>query len=226
MARGFFITGTDTDVGKTTCALGLMAAFKNAGLKVAAMKPVSAGCKQTPQGLRNDDALRLLQEANVDIPYEIVNPYAFELPIAPHIAAEKEGIEMNIDTLVQAYQKIATEVDVVIVEGAGGWLVPFNEKQTMADLAIRLGLPVINVVDIRLGCLNHALLTTQSVKKSSLPLVGWIANHLSKDTYRDAENITALKKRISATCLGNVPYLQNDDPTLVSEYLNISALLG
>lgn len=224
MARGFFITGTDTDVGKTTVALGLMAAFQQKGFTVAAMKPVSAGCVQTENGLRNDDALKLMQQADVDLPYETINPYAFEPAIAPHIAAADVNVEMSIDIIVDAYKVIADKVDVVIVEGAGGWLVPFNETQTMADVAIQLALPIINIAGIRLGCLNHTLLTTQSISLNSLPLAGWIANHISEKTSRDDENIKTLQDRLSSPCLGNVPYLENSNSETVSKFLTITAL--
>lgn len=206
MARGFFITGTDTDVGKTTVALGLMIAFKKVGLSVAAFKPVSAGCIQTKEGLRNDDAVQLMQQASIEIPYDVVNPYAFEPAIAPHIAASDVNVEMNINTIEQAYQKIAAEVDVVIVEGAGGWLVPFNATETMADIPKALSLEVITVVGIRLGCLSHALLTSQSISSSGLNHCGWIANHVSIDAARAADNIYALRARIPAPLLDVVTY--------------------
>lgn len=206
MARGFFITGTDTDIGKTTIALGLMTAFKNLGLSVAAFKPVAAGCIQTEHGLRNEDALLLMQHASVEMPYDVVNPYAFKPAIAPHIAAAEKNIEMNIDRIVQAYQKIAAEVDVVIVEGAGGWLVPLNVTQTMADIAKTLSLGVITVVGIRLGCLNHALLTSQSITSNGLRHCGWIANHLSATSTHDTENINTLRTHIPAPLLDEAPY--------------------
>ena len=209
MARGFFITGTDTDVGKTTVALGLMAAFKEAGLTVAAFKPVSAGCIQTENGLRNDDAVQLMQKASVNLPYDVVNPYAFEPAIAPHIAAAEHYIEINLDVIVKAYQKISAKVDIVIVEGAGGWLVPINDNETMADVAKVLDLDVVTVIGIRLGCLNHALLTSQSITASGLNHRGWIANHLAIATERATENITALRARIPAPLLDEVPYGNN-----------------
>lgn len=209
MSAGFFITGTDTNVGKTTVALGLMTALQQQGLTVAAFKPVSAGCARTADGLRNDDAVRLMQQASVDIPYDTVNPYAFEPPIAPHIAAAETNTRIDLGVVKKAYLEIAETVDIVIVEGAGGWLVPVTEQETMADLAVTLGLPVINVVGIRLGCLNHALLTTQSIIASGLHHGGWIANHLSTVTERSAENVDALRARITAPLLSNVPFGEN-----------------
>lgn len=225
MSRGFFITGTDTDVGKTTVALSLMAAFRNKGLLVAGFKPVSAGCVQTVEGLRNDDAVRMMQQASVQLPYELVNPYAFAAPIAPHIAAAQLGIDMQIAPLVEAYQQIAAQVDVVIVEGAGGWLVPLNESQSMADVAKALGLPVILVVGIRLGCLNHALLTQDSIEAYGLKQAGWIANHLVARTPCDEENIKTLQLRLKGDFLGSIPYFESMPASSSADYLSVANLL-
>jgi dethiobiotin synthetase len=230
MGQGFFITGTDTDVGKTTVALGLMAAFQKQGLSVAAMKPVSAGCEKTPQGLRNDDAVRLTQQASIELPYELVNPYAFEEFVAPHIAASKNNITMQVEPLCDAYKKIATQVDVVIVEGAGGWQVPLNKNETMADVVVALGLPVINVVGLRLGCLNHALLTADSIAAHGLQNIAWVGNTLSASMTCEMENVTSLKKRLPGECLGIVPFdaglsKQKVSQTNIARHLNISSLL-
>jgi dethiobiotin synthetase len=225
MARGFFITGTDTGIGKTTVALGLMAALQQKGLTVAAMKPVSAGCEQTNHGLRHDDAVRLSQQASLALPYDTVNPYAFAEPIAPHIAAQHSGIGMNIDSVTQAYHRIAAQVDVVIVEGAGGWLVPFNDQHTMADVAVALGLPVINVVGMRLGCLNHALLTAQNIQAHALKPIAWVANTLPRQMPFQQENLHALKQRLPGSLLGNIPFLQPVNPQAIVSHLDISALL-
>jgi len=205
MAKGFFITGTDTDVGKTTVALGLMSALQQKGLTVAAMKPVSAGCMQTPQGLRNDDAVQLMQQASIDLPYDLVNPYAFEAPIAPHIAATDQNVQMNIDVIKQAYQQIANQADIVIVEGAGGWLVPLNETQTMADAASALQLDVIQVIGLRLGCLNHALLTSASIAAQGLTQVGWVASQLSENMQNPSENIQNFNNDSLGNALASFP---------------------
>ena len=225
MARGFFITGTDTDVGKTTIALGLMAAFKKAGMSVAAFKPVSAGCVQTENGLRNADALQLMQQASVEFPYEVVNPYVFEPAIAPHIAAAQQNIEMNIETIVQAYHKIAAEADVVIVEGAGGWLVPLNTTQTMADVACALGLDVIQVVGLKLGCLNHALLTSASIATHQLKQAGWIANQIIDDMPKRLDNIYSLQLRLTDEYLGYIPNMSPLNPDEIAQHINIDTLL-
>jgi len=206
MAKGFFITGTDTDVGKTTIALGLMAALQQQGLRVAAMKPVSAGCTKTAAGLRNSDAVQLMQQASLALPYDVVNPYAFEAAIAPHIAAAQNNIVLHIEPLCRAYEKMAAQADVVIVEGAGGWQVPLNENETMADLAAALELPVINVVGLRLGCLNHALLTAESIAAHGLQHTAWAGNMPCADMVCVTENIMTLKQRLPGNCLGIVPF--------------------
>lgn len=225
MAKGFFITGTDTDVGKTTIALALMATLQQQGLRVAAMKPVSAGCEKTQQGLRNDDAVQLLQQASIELPYELVNPYAFKEFVAPHIAAAKNNITMQIEPLCNAYKKIAAQADVVIIEGAGGWQVPLNETETMADVAAVLGLPVINVVGLRLGCLNHALLTVDSIAAHGLQNIAWAGNSLSAEMNYATENISTLKQRLPGHCLGIVPFDSTASTEKITPHLDISALL-
>lgn len=203
---GYFITSTDTNVGKTTVSLCLMKYFKTVGKTIACMKPVSAGCEATADGLRNDDAVLLMKESSVELPYDQVNPYAFEAAIAPHIAAQQSDTVINLQTIKNYYTAIAAKADVVIVEGAGGWLVPVNDSQTMADVAAALELPVILVVGMRLGCLNHALLTASSIIKSGLPFAGWLANHVDKNMLQQIENINALKERIQAPFLGSMAY--------------------
>jgi len=208
MNKGYFITGTDTDVGKTWISLGIIEALKQQGKKVGVMKPISAGCEQTENGLRNEDALLLQQHSNVELNYDLINPYAFEPAIAPHIAAADAGIRMDIETLYQKLQTIEQQSDCVVVEGAGGWLVPLNDFQTMADLAKRFQMPVILVVGMRLGCLNHALLSVEAIRASGLPLVGWIANQVSAEMSCLDENIATLQQMIDAPMLGQIPHLE------------------
>ncbi|AFJ02463.1 Dethiobiotin synthetase [Methylophaga frappieri] len=216
MSSGFFITGTDTEVGKTRISVGLIEVLKQQGHRVAAMKPVASGCEQTATGLQNEDALALQAAASVRSPYSQLNPYAFAPAIAPHIAALQDGVEINLTNLVTHYQQIAETADVVVVEGAGGWLVPLNRQQTIADLAIALNLPVILVVAIRLGCINHALLTAESVRRSGLTLAGWVANNLTVDPQQE-NIIAAISERIDAPCLGVVPRLA--DKSSAADYL-------
>ncbi len=223
---GIFVTGTDTDVGKTHVALGLMAALQNQGLQVAAMKPVSAGCEKTAQGLRNDDALKLSAQATVVIPYGTLNPYAFEPPIAPHIAAQEQGVTLSLNTLRQACAVVEQRAEIVVVEGAGGWLVPLNAYETLADFAALLGFPVVLVVGLRLGCLNHALLSVQAIESKGLKLAGWIANDITENGYYMDENVQSLRERIAAPLLGRVPFLPQASAQQTGQHLDVSPLVS
>jgi dethiobiotin synthetase len=204
---GYFITGTDTGIGKTVVTLGLMRWLQDQGLRVAAMKPVASGCERTPLGLRNADALQLQTQASMPLDYAEVNPYAFEPPIAPHIAAGQAGVRIDLDIIQQGVRQLAGCSDVVCVEGVGGWLVPLNDRETVADLAAGLGLGVVLVVGMRLGCLNHALLTARAIEASGAPLAGWVANGLPPVPDYLEENINTIKSKISAPLLGVVPVL-------------------
>ena len=167
--RGCFITATDTGVGKTRVALGIMAALQAQGLSVAGMKPVASGCERGAQGLRNDDALRLAGQASVVAPYPVVNPYALEPAIAPHIAAGQAGVEINIDTIQACFKRLVANSEFVVVEGIGGWRVPLSGQSYVSDLAVALRLPVVLVVGLRLGCINHAVLTAQTMISDGIP---------------------------------------------------------
>jgi dethiobiotin synthetase len=219
----YFVTGTDTEVGKTRISVGLMEAIKQQGKTVLGMKPIASGCERSADGLRNEDALALMSQASVDIDYDIVNPYAFEPAIAPHIAAEQASINVELSKIQQAYAQLEPQADVLIVEGAGGWLVPLNKQDTIADLANSLDLPVILVVGIRLGCINHALLSAQAIQQQGRPLVGWVANHV-EDNVQSVQIIDTLNANITAPCLGVVPYLAPDQSA--ADYLDVSALVS
>lgn len=205
-AGGVFVTGTDTGVGKTWVSLGLMAALQAQSWSVVGMKPVSAGCERTRDGLRNEDAILLQRQASVAQPYDRVNPVALEPPVAPHIAAAEAGVRIDLARIEGAFRQLAASADVCVVEGAGGWLVPLNSRHSFADLVERLALPVVLVVAIRLGCLNHALLTVESIERRKLPLVGWVANVLTAAAPRADENIAALDARIPAPRLATMGY--------------------
>lgn len=202
-----FVTGTDTEVGKTRISTGLMAVLQQQGLKVAGMKPIASGCEWRDGQWQNEDALAMIEQSNVSLPYATINPYAFEPAIAPHIAAQQVNTEIALSTIRQQYEQLEQQADAVIVEGAGGWLVPINNKETMADLAVALDLPVVLVVAIKLGCINHALLSVESIQHKGLKLVGWVANHLSEQA-QSVEIIETLKQHIQAPCLGVVPRLE------------------
>ena len=201
-----FVTGTDTGVGKTRIAAALCAAYAARGKRVAAMKPVATGCVQTSAGLRNEDALALLAAMTVRAAYGDVNPYAFEPGIAPHIAAMEAGCSIDFDRLNGCYERLCRQSDVIIVEGAGGWLAPLDATRTFADLAVRWQLDVILVVGLRLGCLNHALLTAEAIEARGLKLVGWVGNSVDPDFERREANTDSLRSRLAANCLGLFPY--------------------
>lgn len=207
MVKYYFVTGTDTDVGKTYVTVGLLKLFKNQGFSTVGIKPVASGCDDLSNGLRNNDVLLLQNHATVQLPYELINPIAFKMPIAPHIAASKSNISLTAEILVSGCQAALSESsEIVIIEGAGGWYAPLNINQTMADFVKQLGLEVILVVGIRLGCLNHALLTYQAILNDKITLKGWIANCIdSKMDFID-ENIQTLSNKIKAPFLGKVPF--------------------
>jgi len=208
MKQAYFITATDTDAGKTYIASALVRHFAQQGLKSVGMKPIAAGCEWVDGKLQNSDVHQLTQASNVDAPLSLINPYTFQPPIAPHIAARQVGVEIALDKIQQAFVQLSQLADVVIVEGAGGFLVPLNDTQTMADLAASLNIPVILVVGMRLGCINHALLSVQAIQASGLTLAGWVANQIDPNMAMLAENIQTLKQRINAPCLAEVAWGQ------------------
>ncbi len=223
--QAFFVTGTDTEVGKTTIAAGLLHAARQAGLSTAAAKPVASGCEMTAQGLRNSDALALLGECTLALQYEQVNPLAFEPAIAPHLAAREAGVELSVAALLEPVRRVlALQARFTLVEGAGGWRVPLAGTQALSDLAIALGLPVVLVVGVRLGCINHALLTAEAIQRDGLPLAGWVANIVEPATSRLQDNLATLAERLPAPCLGQVPRLQSASPSAVAPFLDLRPL--
>jgi len=206
MKKACFITGTDTNVGKTLVACALLRAFVEQGEKAVGMKPVAAGCEETSAGLRCDDVASLCAAGNVAAPLRLVNPYALISPVAPHLAAAQAGVDIHLETIMDAFRQLQDMADVVVVEGVGGFAVPLNEREDTADLTQRLGLPVILVVGLRLGCLNHALLTVEAIRQRGLRLAGWVANQIESDMPFLRENIVALERRLSAPLLGVLPY--------------------
>jgi dethiobiotin synthetase len=217
----YFVTGTDTGVGKTLISCAMLHAFAARGKLVVGMKPVAAGCNAER---RNEDALQLMASGNATTVYEHINPYCFLQPIAPHIAARLDGVEIQFAHIVESYKKLDALADVVIVEGAGGLLVPLNEQRDNADLVRELGLPVIMVTGVRLGCLNHALLTVEAIAARGLTLSGWVANIIDADMPFAEENILSLQQRIAAPMLGVVPYLPQADARIVAGLLHLESL--
>ncbi|MFC3115858.1 dethiobiotin synthase [Cellvibrio fontiphilus] len=222
--KAFFITGTDTNVGKTLIASGLLVAANNMGLSTAGLKPVAAGCEKTDAGLRNSDALLLQSVITEPMAYEQINPIALEAAIAPHIAAQQEKRVLSADRLAGFCRGSLNQANVTLIEGAGGWRVPLNPSETLADLARILRLPVILVVGMRLGCINHALLTVEAIRNDGLTLAGWVANCVDADMPALQENIQSLAARIPAPCLGVVPWLEPAEPNVVSVALNQAAI--
>jgi dethiobiotin synthetase len=219
MRHDFFVTGTDTGVGKTLVSAALMRALGRQRIAVAGMKPVASGCAATPGGLRNDDALLLQAEGSRPWPYQTVNPYAFEPAIAPELAAREAGIEVRLDTIETAFGSLQGGSDVVIVEGAGGFLVPLGAGLSFADLPSALGLEVILVVGLRLGCVNHALLTAEAVRRRGLALAGWVGNLIDPDFERLEANLDSLGQRLDAPRLGVIGYLDPPDIDLAADAL-------
>lgn len=224
MSRGYFVTGTDTGVGKTLVSAALLHAFAAQDLRVVGMKPVAAGCEWRDGEPYWEDVAQLQAASNVDAPLTLRNPYRFDPPIAPHIAAAQAGTGIEIAILRQAYADLQGRADIVIVEGAGGFYVPLNESETMADLARQLNLPVILVVAMRLGCINHALLTAQAIANQGLTLAGWVANQLDPQMQMMADNLASLQQRISAPLLGILPYQHPVSAQQVSIRLQIAKL--
>lgn len=220
---GYFITGTDTGVGKTVVTLGLMQYLQQQGITVAAMKPVASGCVKTAEGLRNDDAVHLRQQSSINLDYGQVNPYAFEPAIAPHLAASQCGVRIEPEKIRQAYTDLTGQVDCVLVEGVGGWQVPLDGPYTLADLAHGLDLPVILVVGLRVGCLNHARLTADAITARGLSLAGWVANCVPPPAEYLEETIKSLKSIISAPLFGVVPTLSEVSAKGVADCLSVGS---
>jgi dethiobiotin synthetase len=223
--KGVFVTGTDTNCGKTEIVLALMDAMRQCGLAVLGMKPVASGCEPTPKGPRNEDAQRILAQGSREVPYELVNAYAFEPPIAPHIAAGQVGVEIDPRVIRARAEQLAAECEILVIEGVGGWRVPLGPALCVSDLPIALGLPVILVSGMRLGYINHSLLTAESIRASGAGLAGWIANQIDPDMLVREENLATLQALIEAPCLGTVPWMESPNPRQIAKHLDLSPLL-
>lgn len=210
-AQSYFIVGTDTGVGKTFIASRIVQQFANQGYKTVGMKPIASGCEKNAQGeWVNEDVTALTNASNVQAPLNIINPYRFQPAIAPHIAASQAGVNIEIAKISQCFSTLQQQADIVIVEGAGGFLVPINPQETLADLAVALKLPIILVVGMRLGCINHALLTVEAIKQRGLHLASLVANQIDPQMPVFQENLESLKTRIDAPLLEVVNWLKAD----------------
>lgn len=227
LRRSYFITGTDTGVGKTLFSCALLHAAAQAGYRTVAIKPVAAGGVQTSAGLRNHDAV-LLQAASTEaLSYDEVNPFCLDLPVAPHIAAERAGRRLKVERIAGfCHGVLMRRANLTVIEGAGGWRVPLNDQETLADLAKQLKVPVILVVGLQLGCLNHALLTAEAIYHDGLELAGWVANSIEPDMPERAANIATLQQQLPAPLLADIPWLPDATGEQAAAWVNLSALLS
>lgn len=224
MKKAYFITGTDTDVGKTHIAIELIRFFVALGYKTIGMKPISAGCEMVDGVLKNSDALQLIAFSNVDTTYSLVNPFAYAPAIAPHIAANLVNETISIAKIQANFMHLTVLADVVVVEGAGGFCVPINDNETIADLSVILNIPIILVVGMRLGCINHALLSVQAIEAKGLKIAGWIANEIDPEMQFLQKNITSLMMRITAPYLGFVAWQADSTSNQTFNKLDFKAL--
>jgi dethiobiotin synthetase len=221
-----FVTGTDTEIGKTLVTCALLHALARAGLHAAGMKPVAAGAEERDGVWHNDDADRIAAASNVALPRELTTPYLLREAAAPHIAARMEGVAIDADHIRACYLRIAGMADAVVVEGVGGFRVPLSDRVDTADLAHALALPVIMVVGLRLGCINHALITAEAIDGHGLKLAGWVANTIDPGMAHAAANIDALAPRLPAPLLGQLPRFERPTPALAAAHLDFSRLPG
>jgi dethiobiotin synthetase len=219
----FFIAGTDTGVGKTHATCALLHALRAGGSNACGMKPVASGCMETPEGLRNDDALALQAASSAPMPYEWVNPVALREPLSPHLAAAHAGVEIRLAPLNDAFERLRGVHDAVLVEGVGGWMVPLSRSLMASDIARQWQLPVILVVGLRLGCLNHALLSARAIATDGCRLVGWIGNRIDPAMDAVDENVDTLRQLLPAPCLGVLPH--GVPPQTAWSHLDLAAIL-
>ncbi|GGD60122.1 dethiobiotin synthase [Caballeronia grimmiae] len=224
-ALSLFVAGTDTEIGKTFVSAALLHGFARAGLRAAAMKPIASGAAERDGVLHNDDADQLDAAANVALPPGIRTPFMMREPIAPHIAAAREGIALDIGRIVEAHRFAVTQADIVVVEGVGGFRVPLDDTHDTADLAVALNVPVVLVVGMRLGCISHALLTVEAIASRGLTLAGWVANRVDPNMLYPDENIRTLEQLIDAPLIGVIPHLAPADASRAADHLDARLLL-
>ncbi len=224
MSAGYFVAGTDTGVGKTLISSALVYGFAQRGLRAAGMKPVAAGCVLEEGVWLSDDVKSLRAASNVELPQSVLNPYAFEPPIAPHVAAKWAGERIALPKITSAFAAAQSRVDMLVVEGVGGFCVPLNEHEDTADMAVALGLPVVLVVGVRLGCLSHALLTAEAIRTRGLTLAGWVANHIEPGMLGAAENVLTLRERLGVPLISEVSFSAFADFRVVAGLLDYDRL--
>ena len=223
--RGVFVTGTDTGVGKTVVSAALVRLLAQGGARVVGLKPVASGAERTPAGLRNADALALAAESSIELPYDLSNPYCFEPAVAPHFAAAEAGVSIEVPRLVDWYRAATSQCEFAVVEGAGGWRVPLHPEGFLSDLPEQLGLGVVLVVGLRLGCLNHARLTLEAIERCGRsPFIGWIGNRIEPGLLRLDENLSTLHRLLGSPPLAVIPLLPDPTPARVARHLDGPAL--
>ena len=221
--NGYFITGTDTECGKTEITLGVMQWLQLQQLNVTGMKPIASGCEVTVDGLRNDDVDRILNQCSHSLTYSQINCYSFQPAIAPHIAAVEAGVDIDFKVIQTVADQLSQQSDRLVVEGVGGWRVPLGHDGALSDLALMLDLPIILVVGLKLGCINHALLTAESIQASGGKLVGWVGNHVDATMSVAAENIQTLRSEIAVPCFGIVQNLAKPTAKQIAKYLDLNS---
>lgn len=226
MGNGIFITGTDTGVGKTWFTVTLMEALKKQGHQVAGMKPIASGAKLNDGRLINEDAMLIMHHCSEATNYELINPVVFELPVAPHIAASQKNEIIDLDQIIASYDQLASNSGSVIVEGIGGWRVPITGKTSLVDLVRVLDLPVIMVVGLRPGCINHAILTAEAIRADGVILRGWVSNQLEKDYLFKRETIDTLKERLACPHIADLAYMNDFEPDKMLERIDLSSIWG
>jgi dethiobiotin synthetase len=219
--NSYYITGTDTGIGKSVASAALLHALRGRGLRAVGMKPVASGCEMTADGWRNEDAL-LLQQASDPVPaYRDVNPYALPNPLAPELAAADAGVSIELQPIVEAHARLAAVADTVVVEGVGGWAAPLTASLDQLDVVRALELPVVMVVGLRLGCINHARLTARAIVEDGAQLVGWIANDIDPAMARSDDNFAILQRVLPMPCWGRLPFMAARDTETLSAYLHL-----
>ncbi|MDW6004312.1 dethiobiotin synthase [Vibrio mangrovi] len=226
MIDALFIAGTDTDVGKTVASKAILQALAARDLKTIGYKPIAAGCEKTESGFRNSDALHLIKASTCQSDYTNINPYALELPTSPHIAAKYADVTIDFSVLSDKLALHKANTDIVLIEGAGGWRVPVSDSACLSDWVKQERLPVVLVVGIQLGCLNHAMLTAESIRADGLEIVGWVANRINPGTEHYADIIETLERTLNAPKLGEIPYVPSAKRQELGRFIDVEPLLS